>query len=82
MRVRSILNNFNKGFLIFGGGSINYSNRNYKMSVVLYVLRRIIIYAGFYYFYKINLLVITKFKFILIVSYDDTLNDRHIEEHR
>ncbi|XP_022169659.1 uncharacterized protein LOC111033287 [Myzus persicae] len=58
MSVRSVLNNFNKGFLICGFGSINYSQSNFKMSVVFYILRCILICTNLYACFRINLLFI------------------------
>jgi len=72
MSVRLVLNNFNKGFLIFGVGSTNYNHGNHKTSVVFYVWRCLLIYFSLHNFYETNLWVITIFKFILIVSYADT----------
>ncbi|XP_022169647.1 uncharacterized protein LOC111033279 [Myzus persicae] len=58
MSVRSVLNYFNKGFLICGVGSINYSQSNFKASVAFYVLRSIIISFSLYNFYITNVWVI------------------------
>ncbi|XP_022161300.1 uncharacterized protein LOC111027287 [Myzus persicae] len=51
MSVRSVLNNFNNCLLICGVGSINYSQRNFKKSVVFYVLRCMFIFVRFYSIY-------------------------------
>ncbi|XP_026809320.1 uncharacterized protein LOC113551308 [Rhopalosiphum maidis] len=58
MTVRSVLNNFNRCFLICGIGSINYNQGDFKTTMMLYVLRYLIICVGFLTFYNANIWVI------------------------
>jgi len=59
MSVRSILNNFNSGFLVCGVGSINYSQRNFKTNWMFHFLRYLLICVGFHLIYDFNLWVMS-----------------------
>jgi len=68
MSVRSILIAFNRVFLIFGLGSINYErSNNFQIKVMFNVLRYSILLVGLLTIYKANLWVNDIFKIIEIV---------------
>jgi len=67
MTVRSVLNKFNRCFLVCGIGSINYNQGNFKTTVWFYVLRYFIICISFVVIYDVNKWVIGIFNFIEII---------------
>ncbi|KAE9537370.1 hypothetical protein AGLY_006393 [Aphis glycines] len=54
MSVKSILNNFNRFFMICGIGSINYNQGNFKTTVMFHILRYLIICVSFLAIYDAN----------------------------
>lgn len=67
MSVRLVLNNFNRGFLICGVGSIYYNQGNLMTTVMFYVLRCIYICCGFAILFGSNMWVRTIFNFFKIM---------------
>jgi len=68
MSGRSVLNNFNCGFLVCGIGCINYGRqRNYKTNGIFYLIRFLLICEWVYIMNNINRSVMAMIYFILIV---------------
>jgi len=70
MSVRSVLNNYNYGFLIFGIGCINYGKRDLKSKWMFNLIRFLLICNSLYIAYDYNLwvmAVLNLFKWFYIV---------------
>ncbi|XP_026807045.1 uncharacterized protein LOC113549785 [Rhopalosiphum maidis] len=54
MSFKSVLNNLNKGFLIFGIGCTNYGQRYFKTNGMFHFLRFLLVSVGIHQFYRFN----------------------------